>query len=119
MILPPKKVRQQDMFFNFVSNSLRYHKLHMQVPDASTAIFKFDTDTSTSLVPAKIRQIDEWLSFAVQCKVKELDLHVQRYYLPLLALNATSLTVLRLCNLQLKLEAPSVSTSLFEVCGIC
>lgn len=98
------------MFCNFVSNSLRYHKLHMQVPDASIAIFKFDTDTSYSLVPAETKQIDEWLSFAVQSKVKELDLIVQRYCLPLLALNASSLIVLRLCNLQLKFEAPSVST---------
>ncbi|KAF3457036.1 hypothetical protein FNV43_RR01693 [Rhamnella rubrinervis] len=62
---------------------------------------------SSSFPSSATRQIDDWLSFVVRMKVKELDLYGGGYCLPQFVLSASSLTVLKLRNM--KLEAPSPS----------
>ncbi|KAF3457995.1 hypothetical protein FNV43_RR02657 [Rhamnella rubrinervis] len=78
----------------------------MQVPETSISRFKFDTSYTFARSAAK--QIDDWLSFVVQSKVQELDLHVRDYCLSQCVLNSSSLTVLKLSKL--KLEVSSLST---------
>ncbi|KAF3457052.1 hypothetical protein FNV43_RR01709 [Rhamnella rubrinervis] len=105
-ITSPNKAYNEDRVLNFVGKYLTCRKLYMQVPETSISRFKFDTSYTFARSAAK--QIDDWLSFVVQSKVQELDLHVRDYCLSQCVLNSSSLTVLKLSKL--KLEVSSLST---------
>ena len=93
------------MFLNFVPISLRCRKLYMQIPE--TSITSFKCHMSCRFASNATRQIDDWLSFVVRIKLKELYLCGNDHCLPQFVLRASSLTVLELRDM--KLEAPSLS----------
>ncbi|KAF3437024.1 hypothetical protein FNV43_RR19777 [Rhamnella rubrinervis] len=102
---PFKKLVKKRDFFNTANNNLERRKLHMQVSGPHITSLKYDIDYILNRKDR--RRVDDWLSFAIQSEVKELDLRVQLYTLPELVLNSCSITLLKLN--QLKLEVPSVS----------
>lgn len=104
------KVNKQNMFLKFVGNCLRARNAFMQIPDTSMISFKLQTHYKFR--PNDVRRIDNWIAFAILCKVKELDLDSEHYGLPLCVLNASSLTLLRLTYLRLEVPFLSTLTSL-------
>ncbi|KAF3449733.1 hypothetical protein FNV43_RR10464 [Rhamnella rubrinervis] len=78
----------------------------METPD--TFIRSFKLQTHYKFRPNVVQQIDNWVDFVIQSKVKELNLCCEQYRLPHYVLNASSLTLLRLTDLNL--EVPSLST---------
>ncbi|KAF3457053.1 hypothetical protein FNV43_RR01710 [Rhamnella rubrinervis] len=105
--IPPDEVYNPGWIFKFLDDCLTCHKKYMQVPETSITSFKFEE--YYMLKHDGTRPVNDWLSFVVQRKVKELDLLCyNNYLLPQFVLNASSLTVLKLGSL--KLEAPYAST---------
>lgn len=101
-----KKRKNQDTVLECVNNYLKARSRHMQIPNGVTESFKFDTLYRYKRID--FVNIDGWLKYAIQNKVKELDLRVKHYTLPQFLLNASPLTQLKLCDT--KLDAPSSST---------
>lgn len=94
------------MFFKFVDNCLRHRKLYTQISDMSITRFKLvvlcDFESTSNS-----KRLDNWLRFAVQSNVKELDLSVgHRYCLPEFILSSRSLTILKLKRLSLEILYP-------------
>ncbi|KAF3455537.1 hypothetical protein FNV43_RR00168 [Rhamnella rubrinervis] len=104
------RVRKRVMFLNFLTNSLRCRKQYMRVP--KTSITSFKCEMSSSFPSGATRRIDDWLSFVVRMKVKELHLYGGGYCLPQFVLSASSLTVLKLRNMKLETPSPSHFPSL-------
>lgn len=114
-----KKVKKQDMVLNFATNFFRCRELCMKIPDPLIVSFKCDTTYSFASCGIATRQIDEWLSFAVQNKVKQLDLHVKQYRLPQSVRSANSLTVLKLSEVKLVVPFPPSFPSLKVLSLMC
>ncbi|KAF3457033.1 hypothetical protein FNV43_RR01690 [Rhamnella rubrinervis] len=77
-----------------------------QVPETSIVRFRL----RTSCYPAS--RIKDWFSFLIERNVKELDLNFDCYCLARSVLNATSLTVLKLCRMTLRTRSLSTLHSL-------
>lgn len=96
---------KKGMFLRFVDNFMEGRRLFLEIPDRFITTFKIDAPCDFGRCSTK--KIDGWLRFAFQGQVKELDLNLREYCLPQFVLNASSLTKLKLTDMQL--EAPSVS----------
>lgn len=107
-----KRKRNRDMVLNFVTKYLIHRQLFMQIPYTFIVSFRFVTLYNIRSSKIAIRQIDDWLSFAIHSEVKELDLCVNFYCLPCFVLNASSLTILKLRELKLVASSPSTLPSL-------
>lgn len=100
-----KNVNKLNVFLKFMGNSLKSRKRLMQIPDAFITSFKLHTHYNFR--PGAAQRIDNWVKFAIQSKVKELDIYGKHYCFPRSILSASSLTLLRLTCV--RLEAPSIS----------
>ncbi|XP_062103531.1 FBD-associated F-box protein At4g10400-like [Humulus lupulus] len=100
----PNYNRDRNKFFKLVSKCLKH-------PFEGTTITKFKLHVDFY---GGHHRIDVWLRFPLRKKVKELDINVSpttsRYStLPCDLLSLTTLTVLKLCGLYLKIGSPIVS----------
>lgn len=93
-----KKVNQRHLFFKFVNKCLRRREPYMQ---------SFKLHARYKFGHRAIEEVDGWLRFALQSKVKDLDLQVTQYCLPRFLLKANSLTQLKLTDLRLELPVLS------------
>ncbi|KAH7521476.1 hypothetical protein FEM48_Zijuj07G0037700 [Ziziphus jujuba var. spinosa] len=107
-----KKVNRSSMFLKFVGNCLRCRKLYMQ-PD--TFITSFKLHTYDKLGRHAAQEVDNWVRFAIQSRVKELDLQVGEYCIPQFVFSASSLTQLRFHALGFEVASLSTSSSLTQL----
>lgn len=101
-----KNINKRNVFLKFMGNSLKSRKRLMQIPDAFKTSFKLHT--RYNFRPGAAQRIDNWVKFAIQSKVKELDIYGKHYCLARSILSASSITLLRLTCV--RLEVPSIST---------
>ncbi|XP_015887170.1 putative F-box/LRR-repeat protein At3g28410 isoform X1 [Ziziphus jujuba] len=101
-----RKVKKGNMFLKFVGNYLRHRKQFMQA-DMFITSFKLH-HSYFKLRRTDVRRVDGWVRFAIESKVKELDLHVRDYCIPQSIYTESSLTQLKFHGL--KFEVPSLST---------
>ncbi|XP_048333372.2 putative FBD-associated F-box protein At5g22720 [Ziziphus jujuba] len=107
-----EKVNRSSMFLKFVGNCLRCRKLYMQ-PD--TFITSFKLHTYDKLGHHAAQEVDNWVRFAIQSRVKELDLQVGEYCIPQFVFTANSLTQLRFHALGFEVASLSTSSSLTQL----
>ncbi|XP_060671314.1 putative F-box/LRR-repeat protein At5g02700 [Ziziphus jujuba] len=94
--------------------SKRWRHLWVSTPflyfeDFSASIFDRKVRNGVWQAGAELfRRVHDWLNFVVECKPKELDLNLKNYVLPECILNASSLTILKLIDMDL--FVPSLST---------
>ncbi|XP_060671255.1 putative F-box/FBD/LRR-repeat protein At5g44950 [Ziziphus jujuba] len=107
-----KNVNRSSMFLKFVGNCLRCRKKYMQ-PD--TFIISFKLHSYYKLGRHDAQLVDKWVRFAIESKVKELDLRVQDYCIPQFVFTASSLTQLRFHALEFEVASLSNSSSLTQL----
>ncbi|XP_060671915.1 F-box/LRR-repeat protein At5g02910-like isoform X2 [Ziziphus jujuba] len=100
-----KQVNRLSMFLKFLGNCLRCRKLYMQ-PDTFITSLKLHTYYKLGRYAAQ--RVDNWVRFAIQSKVKELDLQVRGYCTPPFVYTASSLMQLKV---HMGSEVASLSTS--------
>nr|GMN72559.1 hypothetical protein TIFTF001_054211 [Ficus carica]GMN72568.1 hypothetical protein TIFTF001_054212 [Ficus carica] len=98
---------KEELFYNFVEQCLK-HRLMGIRGNTTSVITRFELDISHCRVESS--QVDRWLSFVAQPHLKELHVEMDTfysrrgipYYLPQVALNLTSLTILNLGYMELQ-----------------
>ena len=91
-----RKGNKRNMLLKLVANCLRFRKLYREQPSTLITSFKLHTHFKFG------RYADNWVRYASESEVKELDLIVKDYCSPQFVLNANSLTKFKLRGLDLE-----------------